>query len=524
MLPVCATTNELSKAYLSATGRREPLGDFIYPSNDSSGVEGPQRIWLMPSSFEPSDSPFTPDDVDNPGGFPFHISCWKMLAVVRPQDPINIQALYGLLRSCPIDDGILHFGHDYGGLLLYKLSTRNLSAGAEPSLRRYSRPELDYNADEVDEEDDDDDEYEIYTQYGAYSYCGKYDPYEIPVLNSFFKREHECESNVDAEITRFQTRGASASEDVFSKIPKEILHHILENLSSKDVAHLKKSSRTVANIPLLNSFWKSRFLPGQEYDFIFEAAYHGPSLRGRWESLFTFVKALLNDAAVVNRKRVWKLALSMRDILDKMGESECAGDAVQSFFEPGAPRDDRRWTTASRSLKTPSSHFTSGRRSLWERAITLPTGPVIPFVSGCEILGRFYISAIELETDDGTHLCLGYRHAASKTPLCTGKVVITGFRLAEDERGLRGISVLSAGGIMSEWVGEHHGLSKRKLVLSSAAESKVGHLKGGFDVSIIANTTRNVLLIHVSGSQVCIFVNFTSDTPATRPRRLPDTS
>lgn len=513
MLPVCATTNELSKAYLSATGRREPLGDFIYPSNDSSGVEGPQRIWLMPSFFEPSDLPFTPDEVDNPRGFPFHISCWKVLAMVRPQDPINIQALHGLLRSCPIDEGILHFGHDYGGMLLYRPSTSKLAAGAEPSLCRYIGPSFNDFADEVDEEDED--PYENYTQYGAYSYCGKHDPYEIPVLNSFLKREHEPENNVGTEVARFQTRGAGASKDVFSKIPTEILHHILENLSSKDVAHLKKSSRTVASIPLLNSFWKSRFLPSQEYDFNFEAAHHGPSLRGRWRSLCTFDKGLLSDAAVVNRKRVWKLALSMRDILEGMRESECAGDAVQSFFEPGAPRDDRRWITAARSLNTPSSYFFNGRRSLWERAITLPTGPVIPFVSGCEMFGRFYISAIELETDDGTHLCLGYRHAASKTPLCTGKVVITGFRLAEDERGLRGISVLSAGGIMSEWVGEHNGLSKRMLILSSAAESKFGHLKGGFDVSIIAHITRIVLLIHVSGSQVCIFVNFTSDTPAT---------
>ncbi|KAI9898069.1 hypothetical protein N3K66_006429 [Trichothecium roseum] len=164
-----------------------------------------------------------------------------------------------------------------------------------------------------------------------------------------------------------------------------------------------------------------------------------------------------------------------------MRESECAGDVVQFFFELGVLWDDRRWATASRSFNMPSSHFTNGRRSLWERAITLPTGPAIPFVSGCEMFGRFYISAIELETDDGTHLCLGYRHAASKTPLCPGKVVITGFCLAEDERGLRGISVLSVGGITSEWVGERHGLSKRMLVLSSAAESKVGHLKGGFD-------------------------------------------
>ena len=62
--------------------------------------------------------------------------------------------------------------------------------------------------------------------------------------------------------------------DPFPVLPAEILQNILHHLPIADVIRLRQSSRVYANMPLSQSFWRSRFLPGREFE-----ATRGPAAR-----------------------------------------------------------------------------------------------------------------------------------------------------------------------------------------------------------------------------------------------------
>ena len=50
-------------------------------------------------------------------GFPFHAPCWEILAAARPSARDDVQAIFDVCRSTPIDWGLMQFGHDYGGIV-----------------------------------------------------------------------------------------------------------------------------------------------------------------------------------------------------------------------------------------------------------------------------------------------------------------------------------------------------------------------------------------------------------------------
>lgn len=45
-------------------------------------------------------------------GFSFQVSCWEIIALVRPDDRVDVQALFDVLRSFPVQDSFIDFGHD----------------------------------------------------------------------------------------------------------------------------------------------------------------------------------------------------------------------------------------------------------------------------------------------------------------------------------------------------------------------------------------------------------------------------
>lgn len=45
-------------------------------------------------------------------GFSFQVSCWEIIALVRPDDRVDVQALFDVLRSLPVQDSFIDFGHD----------------------------------------------------------------------------------------------------------------------------------------------------------------------------------------------------------------------------------------------------------------------------------------------------------------------------------------------------------------------------------------------------------------------------
>lgn len=266
--------------------------------------------------------------------------------------------------------------------------------------------------------------------------------------------------------------------DFFSRLPDEVLQYVLEYLPTGDVLRLRQSSRTCANTPLSQSFWRSRFFPGHEFESIFETRYHAALLKGRFDSLYHLVRSIQGSPSFVNRERVWKLACSLWGIMNQVTSTSLLGNMDQL--------ETLRWVDAHTALKPVEKFFSGGSRALYRRTLATPDDPVRVFVSFVEIFGRCYVSALRFEAADRRFHLLGYRHTASEVLAFVADAPgIAGFHLAQDERGFRGLAVLSTSGALSEWVGDPSGVPLRKLAFDpvTAARNTVQYLKCGFDVS-----------------------------------------
>lgn len=457
-----------NEAHLSGTGERQQAADVVYLSPPEEGSQlDPFKVHLMRSSFATETRP----QEASRWGFPFHCACWDILNSISPRNQKrDTQAILDLCRSYPVQRGILNFGHDYDGCVQtnpYDMTPLDPTAGDDSWLVRGMTP--------------------------GYMMS---DPLRVPGLRDFFQTaedggpqsyptvDHACEIDPIA--------------DAFSELPATLLETILLYLPSPDVIRLKQASRVFANVALTDPFWRSRFLPGRELGSLFESDRHltASSLRGQWKRLFFSARKLDSDAHVMNRKRVWNLALSLDNLLDKVTGSTCDGQPVRSLSEPHAVADYMHWETASRSLKPATSAFTSGSRSLCERITAIPYEVEVVFVSTVEVYGRTYISGIRLQYHGGYSSKLGYIRPQTEYPITwpvSSQSPIAGFHLAQDERGIRGLAVLSSGDDVSNWIGDYEGFPKRRLALTSASEGlSVGFLKGGFDVSHLKSSMNSL--------------------------------
>lgn len=399
-------------------------------------------IWLMRSIFRESDPQLQEEDA---WGFPFHYSCWEFIALVRPDDPVNVQTVFNVLRSFPVQDGFINFGHDYGGDAHYKRFAGTVRVGKEPRLVQ-----------------------------GPTSEHQTCNPLEIPELRHFFvedSRHSELPHDVGLHATCSIT-----GDDPLSRLPAEILQYVFVQLPTRDVLRLRLSSKACANIPLSQSFWLSRFLPGWEFEAVFEARQETIRLKGRWKHLYRLVKSIQQSDALANRKRVYKLACSLRNIMDQVTSTSLCGDSEGIQF--------RRWVSAHPAHKHRDTFFSKGSRDFCYRRCTIPASSIQVFISLVEIFGRRYVSGLRFVPASGSHTVLGYRHAAGEA-LVSVSGEIAGFHIAQDERGFQGLAVLLASGALSNWAGNHRGVPIRRLVLDHPTDAYNGvtHLRCGFDVS-----------------------------------------
>ncbi|KFA49688.1 hypothetical protein S40293_01456 [Stachybotrys chartarum IBT 40293] len=442
-----------SPTFLSGPGRREQLADHVNSASSAHITDESESfaIDLMRLTFgAPSILPSLIERAPQAWGFPVHSACWNILLRSFRIGPLHIRALFSLCRSFPAPQGLIDFGHDYGGLF-HREAT---SAPAE-------EPEL---------------------VLPPGSTMQNFNPFDIPELRRVFKQATVPSESL-TDLPPPQAAGTT-NVDVFASLPPEILLLILNCLPSADVVHVKQASRTYAELALPDSFWKSRFFPGQEFQDLFEVEEYVLSHKGHWRLIFNSVKALRNRPAMLNRRRVWALCSSLYRVLEAMGSTRCGGSAVQSFWEPGAPPDERLWVTASRALKPPRKYFDTGSRAIYERTLLLPPRTVAVFGSLFDLFGRRYISGIRVLDDSGKSFSLGYRHTAQEKLLSQGQgpLRIAGFCLAYDQKGVRGLAVISDAGVMSDWLGDYDGIPKRRLVLGAEGSDLIECLKGGFDL------------------------------------------
>jgi hypothetical protein len=77
-------------------------------------------------------------------GFPCHPSCWDILTSIYPKAKEHLQLLFDILRSMPHPDGLIAWGHDYGGLLRPLRERAQILPGDEPE--RFCIDPVDYPA------------------------------------------------------------------------------------------------------------------------------------------------------------------------------------------------------------------------------------------------------------------------------------------------------------------------------------------------------------------------------------------
>ncbi|KAH6649064.1 hypothetical protein BKA67DRAFT_539061 [Truncatella angustata] len=300
------TFEEPDVAHLSMLGLKQHTGDII-PLDPQMRLGMPElsdedtcvAIQLMDSALRelPHNSHVISHRV---WGFPLHGRCWRVLTVAYSGsiDDRFIQALFELCRCCSIQLGTLDWGHDYGGLAGYN---------DEPGRFRPGNTRL--------------------TNHNYY----RVDPFRQPELTKIFSNVHATEALVEQKYDQRKRNLAASNtnelsqQDYFRMLPTELLDQILVILCSSDVRNLRQASRSVSEATLSNEFWHSRFLPGGEFAHVFEAACELPGAKC-WKHLFDRVRAIQGQPALVNRKRIWKLACGLCDLIDmRLASSVCYG-------------------------------------------------------------------------------------------------------------------------------------------------------------------------------------------------------
>lgn len=363
-----------TRAYLSGPGCRERLTDVVSAAV-SSGCPDEQRpdglfgINLDYNCFDPGYSmPGSPIA----WGFPFHSSCWDLFSRAlspeppeRSRDPRKydcwqgsmIQTLFDLCRACPVQGSAMNWGHDY------QLDARR------PAFQEHWYPGTDSPSEPENR----------VPSLGPPDESS--DPLDVPPLTRIFERPTllaldnsgiSVPGPNEAVRTRLDTR-----RDIFSRLPTEIRASILESLPSQDACRLRLASFVFATMSLSDSFWKSRFVR-HALSHIPEARHFlsSPDHRGRWKTIYAFIRAIETMPAMENRRRVWSLALALADLLTAVRDLSCRGISIQSYFEPEALPDNDSlhgdWVTASRCLQTEIEVLANGSRSMRERKIAIP--------------------------------------------------------------------------------------------------------------------------------------------------------
>lgn len=194
-------------------------------------------------------------------GFPFHCSCWDLLIARRETHGVakyEPQALFDALRSFP-RHRLSKFGHDYGGVAGYDLEV-DLFYVVDPShqachLLPGEEPRLVY--DRTDRE--------LLQMQKQNRMC-------VAEISSSFRGERPPGSQVpEAHPVDGLENVTDRCGEPFGKLPIEVLQFIIFELSCPEVVALKQSSRVFQLLPLPDTFWRSCFLPGREFEYVFEA-------------------------------------------------------------------------------------------------------------------------------------------------------------------------------------------------------------------------------------------------------------
>lgn len=418
-------------------------------------------------------------------GFPFHCSCWDLLIARRETHgaaQYEPQALFDVLRSFPRHK-LSEFGHDYGGIAGYDIEV-DLFDIVDPShqlcqLLPGEEPRLVY--DRTDR---------------ALLQMQKQDPMYVSEVSSVFRGERSPGGPAaEAHPVDGVHNVTTGYSEPFGKLPIELLQFIISELSSPEVVALKQSSRVFQSLPLPDTFWRSRFLPGREFEYVFEALKYFETRNGQWRTIFQYLRDMRNSPGLTNRRRVWGLARSLDDFVETRRKNRiCYGTMVRSYFEPAAAEgEDAIWCEGHRCLRPFNQPFATGCRELYVRTMLVPPTSTYVYVSVVDILGKAYICGLRFEESTSTVQQIGYVRPGNETLLIWNTQSeprqAMGFHVALDQHGVRGLCIVSGANVLSGWAGQHEDIPKRRLAVPVDKEDGIIMLKGGFDVGFARTLT-----------------------------------
>ncbi|KAI9880165.1 MAG: hypothetical protein M1830_004984 [Pleopsidium flavum] len=484
---VCTEGHRWSQQYLSGVGLRTDISiatctaprnaearydDRNYEPSLSDEIS-PLRPYFAHGAMGPPIvfDPDQPAPEDTPWGFFFHRSCWCLLeAIFHPQD-IPLRTLNDFCRSCPFMWGMLDWGHDYGGLVSFEIDQNDLLAGEENRIQNYKVTLSVYG--------------HRTAPLSLYA-----DPLDIPELRQCLAKSITCRQqmrDVKPPAQIVYMTAVQAGLECFSQLPPEILDNILLHLQSKDLCNLRLASRTVATMPLSQSFWASRFLPGFELATIFEV--HSIEFRPQdrdWMSLYHRVKALSTIPGLLNRNRIWRILQPLVDLLTCYSCLSLTGSPSPTFYDPDVPkRHLQSWKLVGGALNEPKKSFIDGCVVLFERTVSLPKSMTGLFVSTIYFSDTQYVTGLRFVQHNESDVCLGYNVPGEEVFLdldchSDGENLggFSGFQIAVGPRGIQALAVVSSTGRVSTWAGHPEGVPRMCLM---ARFKHISALKGGFD-------------------------------------------
>ncbi|EQL02435.1 F-box domain-containing protein [Ophiocordyceps sinensis CO18] len=424
-------------------------------------------------------------------GYGFHAACWQLLVMAfKP----SLRHLFHACLSTPLGfDGLLDWGHDYGGAAEYQVKPCDCILVSRVKT-------------------------------ACSSYGLRSNPVDIPLLLRLFNTPDSVTryGELDRE-SHLSFANIYSGRDPFRLLPLEILQFILTQLPSDSVCAARHSSRVLATTWLPESFWASRFAMDNEFPFVYETRRTKPS---SWRCLYLGVKEAMSGCPnLKNRRRIWKLAGSLQKLLANMSLDECAGHPLFCYYDSATTQSSLPWLTAYRCLRGPQEYLTRGCRALRCRMANLrPSSCIIRVtVSFVELPDGTYVSGIRLEHDNGHDICLGYVDSPSSTvsSICLRHPTlgVRGFHLALEPTGVKGIAALMGDGALSNWVGEHDGIPK--WCLADGRGGTVSSIKAEFDAfKLVSLGISTDALTHVELGQKAALRNTCLWSPDIPPEHL----
>ncbi|ATY66767.1 Cyclin-like F-box [Cordyceps militaris] len=385
-------------------------------------------------------------------GFIIHDACWCLLQKVPGASLVSLQRMMAVCRSLPFPVTLngLCWGHDYGGLLRPWLDDRY--AWQEGFF--YLREEC--------------------AIVGAVA-----NPFHGPEITGLLSNLEAKDADPGGPVQ------SSVNGDCFTRLPLELRSMILVLLPTNDALSLRLVSRTFQSLLSDLTFWRSRFLPGGERGFLFEA--REPSIfnhLGALLELYRLTRKSIANPELLNRRRIWHLAQRLLPLIQPPLISNIGCQRTETVTSPGwhtlrsmVQREDLapqrpifgipHYPTTTAEIQVPPGAVRVG-------IAVIDTG-VWDYITGIRIMGQ----GQDGESQFAGYLFIRNEHFFDVTAL-------HGFRVAMGRNGLRALQVIGPRHQASRWVGRSENVPISGRLMTSGQITSIRVTLDGYKITALS--------------------------------------